>query len=254
MIRRLLVCFVFLLTTVAAQEIPPGTVLPVMLGSTLDARRAKPGQTIKARLMQNVRLPSGSDIPAGATVTGRVLEVAASGKTQNSRIALAFDRIAFRGNVYRLSTNLRAIASIMAVFDAQLPTSNFDDYGTSTSDWTTIQVGGDAVYRGDGTVVSPYSEIVGKSSDYGAVTAKLKAMPEAACRGEVEGNEHAQALWVFSTSACGVYGFRDLRITHAGRTNPLGQVILESDGNLHVTNGSGFLLRVDTAAPAVPTQ
>ena len=36
-----------------------GTALPVMLNSTLDARRAKPGQPISGRIMQDVPLPDG---------------------------------------------------------------------------------------------------------------------------------------------------------------------------------------------------
>jgi hypothetical protein len=134
------------------------------------------------------------------------------------------------------------------VFDAQLPTNSFDEFGTSPTAWTTVQVGGDVVYRGN-EVVSRYNEPVGKAGLFGEVTGKLQAVPGSGCRGEVGSNDREQALWIFSVSACGTYGFPDLRIGHAGRTEPVGQIVLESNGKLNVSGGSGWLLRVDSALP-----
>ena len=82
------------------------------------------------------------------------------------------------------------------VFFAQLPTNNFNEYGTSISDWTTVQVGGAAVYRGDGTVREAL-DIVGRTTDYGAVTAKLIPAPKRGCPAGSAATEREQALWVF---------------------------------------------------------
>jgi hypothetical protein len=125
-----------------------------------------------------------------------------------------------------------------------------DDYGTSVSDWNTIQVGGDAVYRGSGQVLAG-NRVVGSSTTGGDVTAKLVAVPERGCRSAVDGNDHEQALWVFSTSACGAYGFRDLNILHSGRTGPLGEIWLQSSGDVQVRGGSGLLLRVESDEEAL---
>jgi hypothetical protein len=130
------------------------------------------------------------------------------------------------------------------VFGAQLPTNAFDAYGTSTADWTTIQVGGDVAYHGNGQVIAPDDRVVAKATVGGDVTAKLLPVPDRGCRGKV-GNDDWQALWVFSTSACDAYGFRDLGIAHAGRTDPVGDIVLESPTNVYVRGGSGLLLRVN---------
>jgi hypothetical protein len=57
--KRLLIGYFVSATSLIAQELPAGTALPVMLNSAIDAGRVTPGATIKARLMQDVILPSG---------------------------------------------------------------------------------------------------------------------------------------------------------------------------------------------------
>jgi hypothetical protein len=62
----------------------------------------------------------------------------------------------------------------------------------------------------------------------------------------VEGNDSPQALWVFSTDACGIYGIERLRIVHAGRTEPVGKIVLAGETpNVKLRNGDGLLLRVN---------
>ncbi len=79
-----------------------------------------------------------------------------------------------------------------------------------------------------------------------AVLVHVSAKPGSPCRGDIEGNDRPQALWVFSSDACGVYDFTDLTILHAGRTSPIGQITLASDhGDMNVRAGSGMLLRVN---------
>ncbi len=94
------------------------------------------------------------------------------------------------------------------------------------------------------------SQVVGKSTIGGDVTAKLIASRDGACHGAIPGDDREQALWLFSPSACGAYGFEDLKIAHAGRQDPMGQIILESDKNVHLRGGSGLLLRATTSGHA----
>ena len=78
--------------TLSAQDIPAGTALPVTVSSTLDAKKDKAGAKIEARLMQEIPLPSGSKIKAGAHVIGHIVDVnkAAGG---GSRMVLKFDQL-----------------------------------------------------------------------------------------------------------------------------------------------------------------
>ena len=70
--------------------------------------------------------------------------------------------------------------------------------------------------------------------------------PSLGCAGEVAGSERLEALWVFSSDACGVFGYRHVEITHAGSTEPFGTVTLATrSGDFTIHDGAGLLLRVD---------
>lgn len=228
------------------QQIPAGTVLPVMLHSTLYATKGKPGQPVTGKIMQDVPLPDGASIPKGSRVVGHIVSATPASAGSPSQLALQFDQVVVKDRQISIATHLRALASMNEVFEAKMPTNSWDDYGTSPSDWNTVQVGGAGVYRGNGQVVSG-NQVVGRATDYGAVTAKLIAAPASGCHGDSEASAREQALWVFSPWACGVYGFSDLKIAHAGRTQPVGRIELESRCNVRVQGGSGWLLRVEFA-------
>lgn len=232
-----------------AQDIPSGTVLPVMLNSTLDARHSKPGQKITGRIKQDVPLPDGSSIPRNSTIAGQVVSVTPASLGAPSRLAIKFDSLSVKGRQLPISTHLRALASMTEVFEARMPTNAWDDYGTSPSDWNTVQVGGAGVYRGNGELVG-YGQVVGRATDAGAVTAKLVAAPAKGCEGN---GDREQALWIFSPWACGVYGVNDLKIAHAGRTDPVGVIEFESLRDVRIQGGSGWLLRVESASAGALT-
>jgi len=237
--------FIFPALLLAQSAIPPGTILPVSLNSSLNSRKVTPGQLLTARIMQDVPLPSGSSIRAGAKVLGHVIDVGPADRQDGARISFQFDTIAASGQRTPIVTNLRAMASMLAVEEAQLPESG-PDRGTSENAWTTTQIGGEVVYRGGGPVANGLQS-VGMPTHRG-VLVHVSAEPGTPCRGEIEGNDRLQALWVFSSNACGLYDFSDLTILHAGRTDPLGRITLVSaHGDVNVRGGSGMLLRVNRA-------
>ena len=236
--------FLLLTCTVGAtQQISPGTVLPVFLNSTLDARHDKPGDRVTGRIMQDVLLPDGARIPRGAKIVGHVVRAQPVSPGVPSRLSLTFDYIELRGQRIPISATLRALASTNEVFEARMPTNAWDDYGTSPSDWNTVQIGGAGVYRGNGEVVSG-NQVVGKATDSGAVTARLMAAPDRGCAGA---SAREQALWKFSPWACGVYGFNDLKILNSPGPGAAGEVELQSGRDIHIDGGSGWLLT--TVAP-----
>ena len=166
----------------------------------------------------------------------------------SAEISLRFDNLATRTQHIPVITNLRALATMMDVSEAQVPESG-PDHGTSEYSWTTDQIGGEIDYRGGGAIVHA-AEIVGHSVPNG-VLVRVSSEPGTKCRGEVYGNDRPQALWVFSSDACGLYD-PDVTLAHAGRTPPFGEITLQSNkGNVNIRAGSGMLLRVNGIAPRI---
>ncbi len=214
-----------------------------MLSSTLDARHDKPGRLITGKIMQDVPLSGGQTIPRGSKVVGHIVSVQPASASNPSQLKLKFDQVESTGIRIPVTTHLRALASMNEVYEARMPTNAWDDYGTSPSDWNTVQIGGAGVYRGNGEVVEG-GEVVGRATDDGAVSAKLIAAPKRGCFGSSDGE---QALWKFSPWSCGTYGLSDLKIVHPGPGNE-GEIVLQSSSNVHIEGGSGWLLRVGPAA------
>ncbi len=227
------------------QSIPPGTIVPLRLNRTLSSKNAKPNDAISARVMQDVPLAGGGKIREGTKMTGHVIEVRPASQGSGASLSFTFDRVLVSRTGLHVVTDLRALASALAVEGAYLPELGMGD-GEVWNARTTDQIGGDTVYWGGGPVESE-SGPVGKpveGADSGVVV-KVRANSRGGCHGETDGNYEAQALWVFSSDACGVYDIRGLTIAHSGRTEPLGVIELNFEsGEVTVHSGSGLLLRV----------
>jgi len=229
-----------------ATAVPSGTILPVRLNTSLSATKSKPRQVVTGRIMQDLPLPNGLKIREGSKVEGHVVEVVPGNKLTGARISVQFDSLRSSHETIPITTSLRAIAGSTEVVAAQTP-----QIGPGEGDvwnWlTTTQIGGDVVYGVGGPVTTAEnaSQVVGTAVD-GGILSRVSAKERTKCRGAVDGNENPQALWVFSSDACGTYGLTHLQVAHAGRTDPTGVIVLVSDTrDLKIQAGTGMLLRVN---------
>jgi hypothetical protein len=205
-------------------SIPAGTALPVLLAA-ISSKKLKAGDKITATVAQDVPLESGAKIRRGDKVIGTVVSNETPGAGKGVKLTIRFGFVVQDGKPIPILTSLRALASSLEVDEAQIPMS-----GPGESDvynWLpTRQIGGDVVY-GKGGPVARGSQVLGEST-YQGVFVKLAENPEGQCRGPIGGNDRPQAVWLFSADACGLYGFANLQIRHAGRTEPTGEIELES--------------------------
>jgi hypothetical protein len=234
----------FVVGALAQEKIPAGTILPVELNSSVRSNKVRTGESISGRIMQDVPLGQNEKIRAGSKVIGKIVRVRPVGPNAPAEVTVRFDTLVTQKRILPIETNLRAMATMMDIDDAQVPKTG-PDRGTPEYYWTTEQIGGDTVYHGGG-VVTHGSYIVGKSVANG-VLVKVSAEGSEPCRSDV--NDHRpQALWLFSADACGLYGFPDLKILHAGRTPPAGDIqLLSNKGDINIRAGSGLLLCVTDA-------
>ena len=221
--------------------IPPGTIIPIRLGS-LSSEKTKPGARIKARIMQDVPLGNGAKVRAGSSVLGQIIAATAAAPGTNATLALKFDTVVQGKQFIPVVTHVRAMASRLEVQSAETPPIGPGE--TDVYDWLpTVQVGGEVVYGKWGEVMNG-DRVVGHSV-YDGILAQPNAQEGTKCSGPMEGNDALQPFWVFSSDACGLYGFPSLAIGHAGRTPPRGEIGLVSEhGPVKIRSGSGMLLRV----------
>jgi len=228
---------VFLITSiaVAAQSLPSGVALPVMMGSTINSKKAKSDEMIEGKLMQEVRLKDGSVLKSGAHVYGHIIS---NEKTPDdgNKMVLRFDRIVSEKQTISLHAGLLAVASMASVANAELPVNG----DNSPQNWITRQIGGDVVNRGRGIVKSSQG-VIGKYLQSGEVIAKLTPNPQAGCPGG-DGYDQEQSLWLFSSSACGPHSLKNLTIAQNGIATTPGIVTLASKQAIEIRGGSGWLL------------
>ena len=234
----LAVILLFSLPGWAEDTVPLGTILPVALTSTLNTQRIKPGQVISAVVMQDVPASNLLVIPARSVVLGHVVDVSPAGQSTGARLTLLFDTLLVSKRRTPITVSLRAMASMMDVDQAQVP-----ERGSSETPWTTVQVGGELVYHSDGPVVRNL-KVVGEPVANG-VLVRVSAPPGTRCHDDPDDSDRRQALWVFSSDACGLYGMPGTTLVHPGDAQPAGQITIASDqGDLILRGGSGLLLRV----------
>jgi hypothetical protein len=248
MMAEIRLALILLISTISlSQELPAGTVVPIMLSSSLDAAKDNPGKKIEGRVMQEVLLLSGHRIDDRSRIIGHVVRVmrqgfsrpASSKRSSGFTIILRFDTIQDHGRFIPLTAALLALASTRSVADAQIPinsTANRDP----TSPWVTRQVGGDVVSRGRGQVASS-GGVWGTWLEGSSVQMRLTPNPDAGCPNG-PGYDRQQSMWVFSSAACGPYGFNKVKITSSGRAQPFGDIELTSSHNVKIRGGSGWLL------------
>ncbi len=220
----------------APVAVASGTILPISLDGTLRSDHARVGQPVRATVMQSI---PGTRIRRGARLIG---EVTAVTPAPHPSLTLRFTEIEQRGGTIPVAVSLRAMASLLEVEEAQTP-EDMSMRGTVPQNDTTRQIGGQQVYRGGGPVAEGMTP-VGKPVAYGMVALPL-SRPGRACRAEVAENRTPQAFWVFSSDACGLFGYHGVSVAHAGRVAPSGQIVFTSAGRkLVLQSGSGMLLRV----------
>jgi hypothetical protein len=222
----------------AQTAIPSGTLIPASLSGSLNLKKLRSGQQFHAEVMQDI---PGTEIKRRSHIVRHVVSLTPV-PAGHARLEIAFDAVQWHNQRIPIRADLRAMASFNEVEDAQVPEEGASR-GITPEVATTTQIGGEQVYRGGGPVADG-DTVVGRPTPWG-VLGVPRTQPGTTCRGEADHNKSQQAFWLFSTNACGVYGYSGLQIEHSGRSQPIGTVVLVSDtGKLNLQSGTAFLLRV----------
>src|ERR1700739_2100392 len=97
--------------TASAPRIAPGSVIPVQLTKTVDAKKAKTGDEVVAKVTQDMKTQTGEVlVPKDTKVIGHVTEAQARTKDEKqSELAIAFDQAAMKGEDLRVPMSIQDV-------------------------------------------------------------------------------------------------------------------------------------------------
>lgn len=123
---------------ISPTRLAPGSVIPVQLTKTIDAKKAKTGDQVVARVTKDMRSTSGQVVIAKDTkIIGHVTEADPRSKEQKeSRLALAFDHAVTKdGQEMQMPMSIQAVIgqenNQNAVGDNQGGSGNSEESGTT---------------------------------------------------------------------------------------------------------------------------
>lgn len=208
-------------------RIAPGSVIPVQLTKTIDAKKAKTGDEVVARVTMDMKAQGGEVlIPKDTKVIGHVTEAQPRSKDQKeSELAIAFDR-----------------AEIKSSGDMQLPMSIQAIVGQQHNgpDAAQDQAPAAAPSAGGGTSPAPSA---GRGSMGGAAPA---ATTPAADPGSEPGPSQPKngGLPPINAQTQGVIGISNLTLSPA-QNGTQGSLVTSDKNNVKLESGTMLLLKVN---------
>lgn len=231
-----------------AQGQTTSTTVPVQFTSTVDAQRAKPGDRLQAKVLQEASLDDGQTLPKGTLLSAHVVtahpfaqEPGYYAAQKDSVLSIRFDPIGTNQNSRIV---LRALATSDAAYLSSFPHNDeFDVFGTNQ------QIGGDTFAPTDKVVLSKTGDVVGFNRKKG-VYARLIGANALTADSLIHcgASPQEQPMAIFSADACGLYGFEEhTYLSDNGQNEGSTFTLKSSRYSLQLRKGSTALLVVTTS-------
>ncbi len=208
-------------------HLAPGSVIPVRLAKTIDAKKAKPGDEVDAKVTQDMKAQNGELVVAKDTeVVGHITEVQARSKEQKeSKLGITFDHVVVKD-----------------VGDSSLPMSIQAIVGQTNASPENSSSANDnsGAAPGSGGMASGYPG--GRSPGAAGAPAQQPNAPEA---GQPSSNSQADASahQPITGNTQGVVGIANL--TLSADTAAQGSLLSSDRNNVKLDSGTLMLLRVN---------
>ncbi len=204
------------------RRIAPGSVIPVLLTKTIDARKAKTGDEVVAKVTQDLKTNSGELIVAKDTkVMGHVTAAQAHSKEQKeSQVGIAFDRaVEKNGNEMQLPMSIQAIIG---------PQNN------------------SAAENNEGAPAASVPAASGNGRSAGMAGSTPPPAPStSASAGNESADSQTSARGPITAQTQGVVGISNLKLEPAGQNGSQGSVVISDKNNVKLESGTMMLLRVN---------
>lgn len=210
-----------------AQRIAPGSVIPVQLTKSIDAKKVKTGDEVDAKVTGDLKAGNGDVVvPKDTKVVGHVTEAQARSKEQKeSQLGIAFDHAVMKnGGDIALPMSVQAIIS-----------QSYLSGGNSTG-------GAESAGQQPASVQSS-GGMAGSGRSAGAA-APQTSMPSSPSSAESSDASAGTARQPVTGSTQGVLGIPDVKLSAAAGATQ-GSVLSSEKNNVKLESGTLLLLRVN---------
>jgi hypothetical protein len=215
-------------TAAATPRIAPGSVIPVQLTKTIDAKKAKAGDEVVAKVTMDLKTNSGEVVvPKDTKVTGHVTEAQARSKDQKeSQVGIAFDHATLKTGDMALPMSIQAVIA---------PPTNNENSG-----------GGDQGAPAGGGGAASSSTGAGRTGAMGGAGQSQPSTPapNAVPTTGTDAQQQAGARPPINGNTQGVVGISNLKL-EAGQNATQGSVLTSEKNNVKVESGTMLLLKVN---------
>jgi hypothetical protein len=209
-----------------SNRIAPGSVIPVQLTKTIDAKKVKTGDEVDAKVTQDMKTQGGEVLmPKDTKIVGHVTEAQARSKDQKeSQLGITFDRA-----LLKEGGDVSMPASIQAVIVP--PSQNPDNANAGGGGMPSQAPGGGSSSAAPG----------GRSGMAGAPQQQPSSSPTGAEQPNTSTGNNARPQITASTQ--GVIGISNYKLSTPGDVTQ-GSVVSSEKGNVKLESGTLLLLRV----------
>ena len=215
-------------------KIAPGSVIPVELAKTVDAKKAKTGEEVVATVTQDMKTNTGEVlVPKDTKIIGHVTEAQPRNKEQKeSELGIAFDHAVVKGDQMPLPMSIQAV-----IFpQTNNPASAGGDSGggspaaapsSSMGGGRSGSMGGSSPQGSSSQNASPHGQ------NYPAGGGSSDTPAQTSARPPITGNTQ------------GVIGMPDVKLETTAQNTTQGSVMTSEKNNVKIEKGTMMLLRVN---------
>jgi hypothetical protein len=205
-------------------RIAPGSVIPVQLSKTVDAKKAKTGDQVIATVTQDMKTSSGDVlVPKDTKVIGHVTEAQARNKDQKqSELGIAFDHADIKGDQMQLPMSIQAVIAP--------PSQNNSSAGEPAAPSSAPSQNQNSPMGG--------SHQGGMNGTSGA------AQPGQPAATDTPSDTQGSARPPITGNTQGVIGMSDVKLESGAQNQQQGSVLSSEKNNVKIEKGTMLLLRV----------
>lgn len=240
----------------ASGALSSGTTLQAELTKSIDAKKAKPGDEVTARLTQDVKSSGQVVLHKGTKLVGHLTEAQAKTKENGeSKLGIAFDKavlkggqeMAFNGVIQAMAAPVQGSLSATTDDTGNLGAGMGSGSGTSMGGGR--GVGGVAPLGGGG--VGPVNSTLGSATNTVNNTAgSVTNSATGAVNGSVNQATGAAANGAFNSATRGVMGMQGIALNTASAGSAQGSIVSSASRNVKLDTGTQMILQVTSSAAA----